>query len=60
MSEAKIGDRNPNYGKTPSEETKRKLSEAKLGLKFFNDGTRNVRARECPEGFVPGMLRKSA
>lgn len=27
------------------------------GQKWFNDGTKNVRAYSCPEGFVPGICR---
>ena len=44
-------------GKLCSDETKRKMSAAKQGLYFFNNGIKNVRARECPEGFVKGRLK---
>jgi len=27
--------------------------------KWFNDGKRNIRAETCPDGFVPGQVRKS-
>lgn len=27
------------------------------GKKYFNDGTRNVLAFECPDGFKPGMVK---
>lgn len=43
-------------GKHLSEETRKKMSEARTGLKFWNNGVKCVKARECPEGFVPGML----
>lgn len=55
MSEAK---------KNISEETRNKLSAAKKGntyakgMHFFNNGEINIRAKECPPGFVPGRLRK--
>lgn len=45
-----------------SEETKKKISEtlkkseAHKGLCWFNNGTKNIRAKECPEGFVPGRI----
>ena len=44
-------------GKHPSEETRRKLSEVHKGRKWFNNGQICKRCFECPEGFVPGMLR---
>ena len=72
LSEANIGEKNPFYGKHHSEETKKKLSEARKniseetkkkmgeankGTRWYNDGKINKRAKECPKGFVPGMLR---
>ena len=63
MSEAKKGNKNA-LGHHPSEETKKKLSEAKKGKNiwirgtyWYNNGKINIRAKECPEGFVPGRLR---
>ena len=51
-------------GKTKSEEHKKKLSESAKGKntwikgrRWFNNGKTNIRAKECPEGFVPGRLR---
>ena len=46
-----------NKGKKLSDETKQKIGEAKKGIRFFNNGKINIRAKECPEGFVPGQLR---
>ena len=53
------GKDNPFYGKTHSEETRKKLREAKKGMRFFNNGKINIRAKECPEGFVPGRIKKA-
>ena len=64
MSEARKGEKNPNYGKHFSEEHKNKLSEVHKGkniwtkgTRWYNNGKENIRAKECPEGFVPGRLR---
>lgn len=47
-----------HLGKPHSEESKRRMSEAHSGTRWFNNGERNVVARECPEGFVLGKLKK--
>ena len=39
-----------------SEETRRKIGEAKKGTRWYNNGKINIMSKECPEGFVPGML----
>ena len=50
-------------GKHLSEETRKKMGEAKKGntytkgMHWFNNSKINIRAYECPEGFVPGVLR---
>ena len=51
-------------GKTKSEEHKKKLSESHKGkniwtkgMHWCNNGKINIRAYECPDGFVPGQLR---
>ena len=55
MSEAK---------KNMSEETRKKISEANKGNKnvrgtrWFNNGKISKRAKECPDGFVPGRIKK--
>ena len=51
------GEKNPNYGKHISEEQKKKMSEAAKGKHWFNNGKINIMAKECPPGFVPGMLK---
>ena len=64
ISEAQKGEKNHNYGKTaseesrkkmsdahknPSEETRRKLSVASKGKKWWNDGCGNCKMMiECP------------
>ena len=46
-----------NKGKHPSEETRTKLSEAIKCKHWYNNGVICVRAKTCPEGFVPGRLK---
>ena len=40
--------------KLDSPETKRKISAGTKGTKWWNNGIKCVRARECPEGFKRG------
>lgn len=70
LSKALKGHTSWNKGKPISEETKRKISEAHIGKKcgphssttiekmkewrWYTDGKINVRAKECPEGFIRG------
>ena len=54
MSQLKLGEKNNFYGKHHTETAKEKQRQANLGLKFFNDGTRCIRAKTCPPGFRPG------
>lgn len=70
MSETMKGDNNPFYGRQHSDETKLKISESKKGnpawnkgkklgsngTHWYNNGEVNVKAKECPEGFVKGRL----
>ena len=62
LSEVNKGKQAWNKGKTFSEETKRKMSEINIGrmkdMHFFNNGKINIRAKECPDGFVPGRIKK--
>ena len=44
--------------KNMSEETKKKISASKKGTRWFNNGKINIRVKECPPGFVSGMLRR--
>ena len=64
ISDAKKGNIPWNKGKHHTEETKKKLSEANKGKNiwikcshWYNDGKINKRCYECPDGFVPGMLK---
>ena len=41
------------------EETKKKISEANKGRRHFNNGEIDVFCFECPEGFVPGRLKRN-
>ena len=49
-------------GKKMSAETRRKMSAANriknIGKRWYNNGKINKRCYECPDGFVPGILRK--
>ena len=61
ISKAKKGKPSPNKGKPKSAEHKKKLSEINKvrmkGMRFFNNGEINIRARECPPGFIPGRIK---
>ena len=52
-----------NKGKQRSEETRNKMSEANKGntntkgKHWYNNGKINIMVKDCPDGFVPGMLR---
>ena len=57
-----LGKDNSFYGKHHSEEFKKRIGEINKvkmkGMRFFNNGKINIRAKECPEGFVPGRIKK--
>lgn len=40
-----------------SDEAKAKVSKTRKQLKWYNNGVKNVRAKECPEGFVAGRVK---
>ena len=50
-------------GKRRSIETRNKISAAKLGntnvrgMHWYNNGVKSIRAKTCPDGFVPGRLK---
>lgn len=68
ISEATKGRTTWNKGKQFSEAAKKKMSEnhkdvngennPMYGKHWYNNGKENKACYECPEGFVPGMLRK--
>ena len=47
-----------NKGKHRSNETRNRLSESHKGRRWFNNGEISIMCFECPEGFVPGRLKK--
>lgn len=61
MAESQRGNKY-HLGKKHTDETKLKMSKAKKGHKYsvgmcwFNNGSVNKRAKECPDGFVPGRI----
>lgn len=63
IAEAQKGRKKPHKGIPRSEECRRKIAEANRRRKgtfyWFNNGEVNVRAKECPEGFKPGRLKKN-
>lgn len=50
MSEAHKGEKR-------SEETRKKIGAASKGTRWYNNGKINIRAKECPDGFVPGRVK---
>ena len=63
ISKAMKGRPSPNKGKHLSVESKKKISAVNignkhtLGMHWYNNGKINTVAKECPEGFVHGMLK---
>lgn len=60
MSEARKGKPSWNKGKKEiySQSAKLKMSQAKKGRHHYNNGIIEILSYECPEGFVPGRLKK--
>lgn len=52
----KEASRKAMLGKHRSDNTKENLSNYFKGMKFYNNGIKVIRAKECPEGYVPGKL----
>ena len=40
-----------------TDEAKAKVSKTRKQLKWYNNGVKNVRTRECPEGFTAGRIK---
>ena len=64
ISESNKGEKCYIFGKHLSEETRKKMSEANKGKNhwtkgthWYNNGVKSIRAKTCPEGFVPGRLK---
>ena len=64
IGEANNGENHPLFGKHLSEETRKKMSEALKGKNnwikgthWYNNGVKCIKAKTCPEGFVPGRLK---
>ena len=59
-----VGEKHPMYGKKHSAESIQKMSEAHKGHKYnlgrhwYNNGKVNTMSKECPDGFVPGRIKK--
>ena len=47
-----------------SAETRKKLSEVHKGntntkgMRWYNNGIKNIMSKECPDGFIPGRIKK--
>ena len=58
-----VGENSPFYDKHHSEEARNKIGEAQkgnkhtLGMHWYNNSKINIMSKECPAGFVPGMLK---
>ena len=64
ISEALKGENSQWFGKHHSAETRKKLSKANKGKNYwtkgthwYNNGVKCIKAKTCPEGFVPGRIR---
>ena len=45
-------------GRHHSDETRKKLSETSIGKHWYNNGEVEVHMFNCPDGFVPGRLKR--
>ena len=64
-SESHKGKQSPNKGKHLSAEIKKKISDtlkgkpnATKGRHWYNNGIKNIMSKECPPGFMPGILKR--
>ena len=64
IAESHKGKPGPNKGKKFSEDTRKKMREAHKGntttkgKRWYNNGKINTMSKECPQGFVPGRIKK--
>lgn len=54
----KANTHNSSYGVPFTEQHCKNISEARKGYKWYNNGVISVQAKECPEGFKPGLSPK--
>ena len=47
-------------GQKLSDETKQKIGKASIGTHWYNNGVVQCKSFECPEGFVPGKIKKKS
>jgi hypothetical protein len=60
MREAHTGKNSHMYGKSLSDELKEKISESKIGRKWYNNGINQICVKEPPgDGWVLGRIKKS-
>ena len=58
------GEKHPMYGKHHTDEARRKMSEKAKGnthvrgTHWYNNGKINIMSKECPDGFIPGRIKK--
>ena len=64
-SESHKGKPSPNKEKHLSAEIKKKISDtlkgkpnATKGRHWYNNGIKNIMSKECPDGFIPGRIKK--
>ena len=57
ISDALNGENHPMFGKHHTAEARKKISEVHKGTIWYNNGVKSIRAKTCPEGFVPGRLK---
>ena len=63
ISKAAKGENNPMYGKKHSDAAKKKMSEKAKGniktkgMHWYNNGKINTMSKDCPDGFVAGMIK---
>lgn len=59
ISASMRGENNHFYGKKHSDESKKKISATMKSLYWYNNGEINIRAKECPPGFIPGRFKNN-
>ena len=56
ISDALNGENHPMFGKHHTAEARKKIGKVHKGTNWYNNGVKNIRAKTCPEGFVPGRI----